>query len=67
MHLIFGSQGGAGNFFVVEVKSFAPDDLVVLVAFPGNEDEVATACFGDRLMNRFGAIGDLAIRLAGFF
>src|ERR1700754_136414 len=60
-------QSRACDFLVVEMKNFAPDNLIVLVSLAGDQHEVAGTCFGDRLVNCFAAIGDLAVGFAGLF
>src|SRR6185295_4824012 len=57
-------ERGAGDFLVVEVKCLTADDLVILVALPGNQHEVAGLGFGDCLVNRVRPVGDLAIGFA---
>ncbi len=53
-------QRFARNFLVVEVENFAADDLIVLVAFAGNQHQIITARFRNRLVNRFAAVGDFS-------
>src|SRR6185503_20106803 len=57
-------QRGARDFFVVEVKRLAPDDLVIFVALARNQYKVAGSRLGNRLVNSFRPIRDLAVRLA---
>src|SRR3954453_23774825 len=45
------------------MKGLASDDLIVLVTLARNQHEVASSRFRDRLMDRLGPIGDLAVRL----
>src|SRR5919206_1587950 len=51
-------------FLVVKMKRLAADDLIILVSFACNQHQITVARFEDRLMNGFGAIHDLAIRLS---
>ena len=48
---MFGGERSAGDFLVVEVKDLAADDLVVLVAFAGDEYEIAATRLRDRLVD----------------
>ena len=48
------------------MKRLAADDLIILMSLAGNQHEVADLGFGNRLVNRLGAIRDLAIRLPCF-
>src|SRR2546430_2349659 len=52
------------DFLVVEMKDFAPDDLIVLVTFAGDQHEIIGARLFDGVMDGFAAIGDLFVRLA---
>src|ERR1051325_3889296 len=53
------------HFLVVEMKNFAPDDLIILVSLARDQHQIPIARFGDCLIDRCGAIRELAIRLAG--
>src|SRR5262245_26385521 len=53
------------NFFVVEMKDLATDDLIVLVTLAGNQDQIVTARLSNSLVNCFAAIGNFRVRLAG--
>ena len=59
------SQRFARDFLVVKVKNFAADDLIILVAFAGDQNQIIGARLGDRVIDRFPAVGDLFVRLAG--
>ena len=54
----------ARDFLVVEVKRLTTDDLIIFVALARDQNEIAAARFGNRLVNRLRAIGDLPVRLA---
>ena len=47
------------------MKSFAPDDLIILVSLAGDQDQITFARLRDRVVNGFAAIGDLLVWLAG--
>ena len=51
------------HFLIIKMKRLAADDLIILVALARNQHEVANLRFGNRLVNRLGAIRDFAIRL----
>src|SRR5215831_1001794 len=53
------------HFFIVEVKNLAPDNLVVLVPFAGNQHQIISPRLLDGVMDRFPAIRNLFVRLAG--
>src|ERR1041385_9257553 len=57
------SQRRPRYFLVVEMKRLASDDLIILVPLARDQHQITIARFGDRLVNRLGAIRDLAIRL----
>ena len=50
-----------GDFLIIKMKSFAPDDLIILVSFTCNQDQVTFARLRDRVVNGFPAIGDLSL------
>src|SRR5258705_1118284 len=59
-------QRFTSNFFVVEMKNFAAENLIILVTLACNQDQIVLASLGDRVMDCFAAVGDLFIGLAGF-
>src|SRR5260370_20186414 len=59
-------QRFARYFLVVEVKSFAADDLIVLVTLTGDQNQIISAGLLNCVMNRFAAIGNFLVRLSGF-
>src|ERR1043165_2079680 len=56
-------QRGPRYFLIIEMKRLAADDLIILMTFSRYQHEVANLRFSNRLVNRLGAIRDLAIRL----
>ena len=48
------------------MKRLAADDLIVFVPLARNQHQITTSSFGDGLMNRLRAIGNLPVRLACF-
>src|ERR1700686_2133935 len=59
-------QRFASDFFVVEMKDFAAENLIILVSLPRDQDQIADAGLSNRVMDRFAAVGDLLVRLACF-
>src|SRR6185369_2019019 len=59
-------QRRAGHFLVVEVKCFAAEDLIILVALPSDQDQVTAAGLSYRLIDRYSTIRNLSIRLSSF-
>jgi len=63
--LVIRRQRFPRNFFVIEMKNFAADDLIILVTFAGDQNQIIGAGLGNRLVDRFAAVGDLLVRLTG--
>ena len=59
-------QSFARDFLIVKVKNFASEDLIILMAFAGDQNQIVAAGLGYCMMDRFAAVRDLFVRFAGF-
>ena len=53
------------DFFVVEMKNLAADDLIVFMTLAGNQNQIISAGLCDCPVNCFTTISNFFIRLSG--
>ena len=49
------------------MEYFPPENLIVLVSFTGNQNEIGSACFRDCLVNGLTPVRNFTVGLSGLF